>query len=495
MLPPWSLIDINAVTPALAASDIPAGVFNLDGTSGVFVPTVHIEQALSAIGADTMPLAIHATSRWDTQRVAFGKTPVHNGAMIKCHEGTSSAWLRYLQYAAQWFADLSHSSRIVLHHHPTLKHRPIADGDIHLFFGEEVQWGTVEWFFNRKICYTQNNAWIGELGPEHDSCRNLLPDLLFALMPRIAPKQFKPHLTSNYYYPNPGIYVLQKWARIAARNIVFHAWDATHFPPRNDGSLHIVAHGRKDPVTLGSFVPLKSCFGINVDGARKRLLPSKGIKNREIIEAGGDSCLTLYILYDLLWQGWTSTVTSVVDACLAEWLFRFPNNVSGLCVLSQLKDDEREIGRERWLAQARTLNIACNEEALDRLAARPYVACIWYSWPGFTVFTKPVMRTVKNNDGFSWQADGQFLIEVRDATNCFITYAINNLTPGNNHNLFSDIQWVTDGNPCFGTARENIKTLYHERKWSHLFDVIMEFLRAGGTRSRFTLCEKKGNIS
>lgn len=481
MTPPWSLIDIAEVTPALAATDIPANAFRIDGTRGVLVPTKRLKDALTALGLGDTPVYSRATSRWDTQMVALGKPSEHAGALINAHASTSVEWLHYLQCAANWFGKMPLPCRVILHHHPTLSHQPIADGDIHIFFGESVAWGSTEWLHGRNACYTRNNLWIGELGPEHQRCRDLIPRLLSPLLPRIAPHCFPPNVQINSNPYNGLRDMLAKWARIACRNIVFHEGSTHGFNPPNDGCLHIVAYGRHDPWTSSSHITVPSCFGIPLtDAMQKGLLVSPTKTNPQnkdgIMECSGDNNLTLCILMNLLGNGWNSTATAVLDACLAEWMRKFADRSNEPCMLSQLRDDEREIGRAQYIMQAKQAPSYKEEdyraEDLDRIAERPYTASVWYAWPTITVFTKPIIRPISNNNARAWPVYGPFRITLDLNDRVYATIFVGHLE---NYNM----QWVSNGRPCFGNLSDSIQDLYAERRYGHLLDVVVAFLVKG----------------
>lgn len=499
MQAPWSLMNVDTLPDVLAHSTIPVGIYPIDERSGLLLPTKHLPQTLQLLGIPEDAARTNQTSCWDTQLITIGmRDSLLNErtvrTLIDTQPETSPAWYHYLMCVAQWFNNQQFPFITILHHKPYGDHFPINDGNVHVFFGGNFPWGNGEWFWGRRLRYTRKNLWIGELGPEHSGCRDLIPHLLKPMMIRIVPESIPGPTIIFDGCPahNSLLTFLESWGKRICRDIVLHVGNTIGFQPAEDGRLHIIAHNRDLPVSETAHHSIGQVYGIKIPSRMNAaLFPSNPtyraiadpITGMWIMEHRGYKSLHLYLLFNLMGNEWNETAEQTLDACLCSWARIEPSPHDDLCMLSQ--GDEQEVGRshyERQLSPNRA-------QRLDGLLW-PWIRRVWYHYPDITLFTQPVVGiSYPQKNHRSFHEVGQFRIVIRCAGAGKSNISFFNLTHGES---LRHHPWINEsGVPCFGNINNDIWLLLQERRWLHLLDLVYVFLMSGSLAVYPIFCRKE----
>lgn len=174
----------------LQQNRIPFLAGELAGASGFFFPAESKERALTAFGwnVENGPgFKELPTCEWSVSEIrpsapaAETEIPVIE---INFHSEPSDAWRYYLSLVSNWCQGHSLPWPVVIHYYH-LCHKLYANGFTHLCFGGQSDYRVKTWVCDRDVFFQRGHLWIGELGPEHQHCQDLVPRILDEFVPRI----------------------------------------------------------------------------------------------------------------------------------------------------------------------------------------------------------------------------------------------------------------------------------------------------------------------
>lgn len=174
------------IPPQVKSARIPVRADQLSGIPGFLFPAQHrdaIREALAWLSHEVKELI---TSEWGVRELARAETfPPLPEVRIDYAEQPSPAWQEYLEEVKRCCED-SNPSLPILIHYTSGAHHVYEHGCLHLCFGGCTNFPVKVWKYDRDIAYCSAHFWVGELGPEHAYCRELIPALLTEFLPRIA---------------------------------------------------------------------------------------------------------------------------------------------------------------------------------------------------------------------------------------------------------------------------------------------------------------------
>lgn len=172
----------------LAESGVPVRVHSLGNTRGRLFPAAYKDGALAALGWDPAHVTELITCEWGIRELAHsdGAEPLpRENVTLHFHDQPSSAWEEYLGIVRQWCLEHPPAFPVAIHYSAG-RHGLYGNGCLHLCFGGSAGYGMRAWRHERDIFYQAAHVWIGELGPEHASCRALIPAILAESVPRMS---------------------------------------------------------------------------------------------------------------------------------------------------------------------------------------------------------------------------------------------------------------------------------------------------------------------
>ena len=174
------------IPPNVLAARIPCLRESLGRSDGFLFPEKYREKTLVALGWDQDAAVELITSEWGVRELTT--TPFHAFSVdIACTEPLSTAWWEYLHIVKRWCEEHPQPYPVTIHY-SSERHRAYGNGTLHLCFGGQAVFPVKVQVHDRDVFYQSAHCWIGELGPEHDHCRALIPTLLSEFLSRIVGK-------------------------------------------------------------------------------------------------------------------------------------------------------------------------------------------------------------------------------------------------------------------------------------------------------------------
>lgn len=164
-------------------NEIPVLVQSISDLPGIIFPKKHKEAALAVLGWNQDEVKEIPTSEWSIDQLAIN-WPTDEPKVQRDYEQPSHEWWEYLEIVCQWCQEQQFSWPVVVHYKQE-RHTPYESGKIHLCFGGSASYQVKVWHHKRDIYYQRFHLWIGELGPQHPQCRNIISRLLTKFLPRI----------------------------------------------------------------------------------------------------------------------------------------------------------------------------------------------------------------------------------------------------------------------------------------------------------------------
>lgn len=152
--------------------------------SGITIPAEYRDQLIQSITpvwGNVTPVEL-PTCDWSI-RLLLPMQLACEPVTIICHEPVSPAWEEYLAIVADTVRSASLPYPAVIHY--ASQHQPRENGKVHVCFGGQASFPIRVWAAERDVFYQSCNIWIGELGPEHVACRDLVKSLLPEFLPCI----------------------------------------------------------------------------------------------------------------------------------------------------------------------------------------------------------------------------------------------------------------------------------------------------------------------
>ena len=171
----------------LRQNRIPFLAGELAGDNGFFFPAESKGSALTAFGWNVENVIELPTCEWSVNEITSSASATEAeipAVEIKFHSEPSDAWRFYLGLVSNWCQTRSLPWPVIIHYYHYC-HQPYANGFIHLCFGGESAYRVKTWAFDRDVFFQRNHLWVGELGPEHQCCQDLVPRLLDEFIPRV----------------------------------------------------------------------------------------------------------------------------------------------------------------------------------------------------------------------------------------------------------------------------------------------------------------------
>jgi hypothetical protein len=151
---------------------------------GIIFPVEFRERALEAINWNSREIKEVPTSEWSVNELLQDEGIATPPACVIYHNEPSDHWREYLDIVANFCNDLRMVLPVVLHYSYS-GHGLYENGAIHICFGGSAYYRVKICMFSRDIFYQRLHIWIGELGPEHQNCRDLIPTILREFLPRV----------------------------------------------------------------------------------------------------------------------------------------------------------------------------------------------------------------------------------------------------------------------------------------------------------------------
>ncbi len=165
------------------------GILSLEDTvgnsRGIIFLAEFKERALEALGWNDGEIKEIPTSEWSVNELVVNNGEDSPRVGIKFHSEPSNHWRQYLDIAAGFCSNLNLSLPVVLHYSHD-EHGLYENGALHVCFGGQAGYRVKADIHERDVFYQRSHMWVGELGPEHDHCRNLIPVILGNFLPRIT---------------------------------------------------------------------------------------------------------------------------------------------------------------------------------------------------------------------------------------------------------------------------------------------------------------------
>lgn len=178
----------DALAPCIHQAGIPILPTTLTGRSGVLFPAQHRAAAIAALRWLPDETAELITSDWSVEELTHSDTRAAGAAApmvrLEVHDEPSAAWREYLERVRTWCGAHPQPYPVAIHY-TSGTHDLSEHGCLHLCFGGCADFAIRVWAHDRDIFYQRAHFWVGELGPEHDHCRHLIPTLLSEFLPRI----------------------------------------------------------------------------------------------------------------------------------------------------------------------------------------------------------------------------------------------------------------------------------------------------------------------
>jgi len=171
------------VLDLLRENEIPVLKQTISGLSGIVFPAEHKETALTALDWNQDEVREIPTSQWSTDQLAIN-WPTDEPKVQRAYEQPSHEWHQYLELVYQWCQEQQFSWPVTVHYKEG-EHVFYENGKIHLCFGGSAPYQIRVWDYERDIYYQRHHLWIGELGPQHLWCQELIPEVLSKFLPRI----------------------------------------------------------------------------------------------------------------------------------------------------------------------------------------------------------------------------------------------------------------------------------------------------------------------
>lgn len=537
-MPAWYFIDGIQIPPQVSERGIPCALRTLHNLRGMTFPASQRDDVLEILGWNRN--AVHAlpTSQWDTFRLVpdaeLGERKP-SAVYLECSGRRSAAWHEYLGEVAEWVRDQALPYETVIHFNGRTNHTPNADGRIHLYFGGTANFTEQERVHERDVHYQCGNLWVGELGPEHQSSRDLIPKILYPLLPRIIMQRYREPIVEivPHEAATETRSLLVEWAQRVCRDVVLDVPHGSHVEPVDDGCLHLHVYSRQHPVRSADQRRLRHCFGVQTpEGCGDGLQPSPGADVLSdsnavpIMEMGGSAGLNLYILCDLT-HTWGRAQEGILRSCLNAWLDQHLSSVEQVRYVARM-EHLRELGRALFVREGvaaheqkmrdvaqtlehargavqeaqRALIKAIREEettersfreiealegeerarlqqVFDDLLRNPYVRFVQYHAGIITIYTTRIYihltKGMKPSDNGLYDI-GDFRIDL-DTRGVGVErfVRVTNLTRkgknGYHHPHVSD-----SGHPCLGTIKESLPRHVARRNYVLAFDLLLQLL-------------------
>lgn len=534
-MPAWYFIDGTTI-PLAVYERIPAAMRILGGLRGFVVPASHRDDILPLLGWAAGTVQEIPTSAWDTLRlVPADQLPEAPPADVFLkHTGKRpAAWREYLECVAEWCREQPLPQSTVIHYGPA-KHEPNGDGHLHLCFGGSASFAEQEQLHGRDVHYQCGNLWVGELGPEHEDSKSLIPKILDPLFPRIAVRRYRnfrvdivPHEEAAAARP-----LLEEWAQRICRDIVLDVPHGRAVAPENDGRMHIHIFSRQKNVGAADPRRFRTCFGNMLpDGCGDGLQPSPGADvltdgiGQVFAEVGGSAGLHLYLLFDLT-HTWGALSATIFHQCLTTWLNRYGLRTEESRYIAHL-EHLKEVGREDFLTHGVELHqkrvvevagdvrhtqerVAATQQALvdaireeeaalrdladvqvqageerarlatvfDELLKSPRVRFVRYQNGTISVYTTRVYIVVQGRNptenGIYDIGDFRVDLYTSGGDGCVRMINLTRHGPNNYHHPHADVH----GKPCLGSLKEAIPRLIAKREYVTAVDLLLQYLHS-----------------
>lgn len=167
----YFISDINMIN-LFRENEIPV----LEQMEGLTFPEEYREKSLEVLNWNPDQVKEIPTSEWSIDQLVID-WPTDELKVQRDYNHPSHQWWEYLELVCQWCQNQELPWPVVVHYTKE-RHTLYENGKIHLCFGGDSLYPMEFWIHQRKINYQRHHLWIGELGPEHSHCRELIPALL-----------------------------------------------------------------------------------------------------------------------------------------------------------------------------------------------------------------------------------------------------------------------------------------------------------------------------